>query len=97
DTGVKSGDDLKRARARRTTHQRIEKLEETKDEHIALFHDMRGQLGTLVSHAERTEKYREEREAREERARERDRVRKWIIALITAIAAAVATIYAAVH
>lgn len=96
-TGVLSGDELKAARARRETHERLEKLEETKDEHIAAIAGIGGQLGVLVKHAEDTEAYRRAREQRELDAAERERVRKWWIAIIGAIAAAIVAIVAAVR
>jgi hypothetical protein len=87
-TGQYEGEELRMFRSRRGTHVRIERLEEHKDRAIAMFSAVDAKLGMLVDHAEKAETREEAREKREHEARESDRRRKWWLALIAGITAA---------
>lgn len=108
-TGVIEDPDKRRAaRRKRPTHDRLDKLEDTKDEHIAMFAEQRGQLTFLVKHAEDAEAYRRKREEREEQAAEAEKVRvaaaaerakfrNWVLVVITTLAGAIVTVIEAVR
>ncbi|HEY6025849.1 MAG TPA: hypothetical protein VIV09_03030 [Pseudolabrys sp.] len=96
-TGQYEGEELREYRSRRDTHVRIERLEDHKDQAIAMFAEVNTKLGMLVTHAEKAETREEAKEKREHEAREADRRRKWILALIAGVAAAVVALIGALR
>lgn len=95
-TGQYEGEELREYRSRRSTIQRLEKLEEHKDKTIEVFGKMSGQLETLVTLGNKAEDARQKHEAEKLKAEEREKVRKWILGIIAGLAVAIATIVQAV-
>ncbi len=111
DRGELNDEELSLARGKRPTHVRIGKVENKVDGVIAVTNTMTGKLDTLVELAAAAAVEREKRAAAEERerdkraaaeaverteaAKERDSKRKYVIALIGAVATAAVAIIAA--
>jgi hypothetical protein len=96
-TGQYEGEELRDHRGKRPTWQRLDRLEAHKDQTIAMFAQLSGQLGELVKHAEKSEEREENRENREHEANEADRRRKWILALIAGVVTALVALIGAMR
>lgn len=92
-TGRHEGEDLQRIRRGRTTQKRFEHVEERLDKLEPAVARMDGKIDTMLEYAVKADAERERRSAADSLALERRR--KYIIALIGAIGAAVALIVAA--
>ena len=96
-TGQYEGEELRTFRGKRPTWQRLDRLEDHKDQAIAMFAAVDAKLGMLVGHAEKAEEREENRENREHEAREADRRRKWVLALIAGVVTAAVTLIGAMR